>query len=379
MKILNIDSNLKKNNLTDDLREVLSERGHRFYYFVPRDLGRDNLPPPESTVKRVYFGPRLSSAWANFLFLVFLPGLWLYFFGVLFFWRRRHGGELLLLSGKREKIIFTPLGRLLSWRIVWLERPDENYQRLSRPLLKLWRRFGSRARLIVFTKNSLVRLVSFGLPEEAIKVIPPGIKIGQAKRQENIFNTLAKSERQNYDRKYFTLGAVIDYDQPNQLENLLQAIKICATVIPDLQLVVLGEGEGKKKMSWVAKKLEIESLVWFVGRQDNLRKWLEGFDVFISVDDQLQPLAIKLVLKAMDSALPVIGFSGRGFSDFIREEETGLLSEPGDSEMLANQIIRLYKNRLFLYKLGQRGRALVQEEFEAGARAVEFERELLGK
>ena len=57
-------------------------------------------------------------------------------------------------------------------------------------------------------------------------------------------------------------------------------------VIPNIQLIIIGEGEERKNLSWLAKKMEIDNLVWLVGEQEQLKKWLDSFDVFLALGEK---------------------------------------------------------------------------------------------
>jgi glycosyltransferase involved in cell wall biosynthesis len=66
------------------------------------------------------------------------------------------------------------------------------------------------------------------------------------------------------------------------------------------------------------------------------------------------------ILEAMASGLPVIASEVGGTSEVVRNEETGLLLQPGDPESLAKAIIRLFEDE----KLCQRLRVNAMQEIK---------------
>ena len=253
-----------------------------------------------------------------------------------------------------EKIIITPLARLLGLKVIWFENPELNYQKLNKFLLILYKLNYRLAKIIAFNSYSKLKLKNLGCNENKISLIAPGAKT--MSYQENIFNKLANAGRVNFHKKYFTIGAITALNQKQKIETVFQAIKISLPVIPNIQLIIVGEGEERKNLSWLAKKMEIDNLIWLVGEQEQLKKWLDSFDVFLALGENLSLDDHSNILEAMATGLPVLAPRNIGLEDLIIENNTGSLIESDNSEMLARQIIKLHQDkrlRLFLGKNGQ--------------------------
>ena len=255
---------------------------------------------------------------------------------------------------------------------MWIENPGEDYQDCPPLLKRLLKKSSPKARAIVFLPDSEMKLRRLGFSGEVV-VIAPGVKPAAIGQQENIFSSLAKN-RESYlgRKKYFTLGAVTDFSHPHQLENLFRAANICLNVIPNLQIVIIGEGEDRKQAMWNSKKMGLENLTWFVGWQEKLKKWLDSLDVYISVSEKSTPTNLKLVLKAMSVGLPVVIFSGEGQEDLITNDKTGLVCSPGDYENLAQLILKLFKNKVWRQKIGEEAQLAVANNFSADKQAEIF-------
>jgi len=219
------------------------------------------------------------------------------------------------------------------------------------------------SRQIAFTNLTKVQLKKLGLPENNIKKINPGIKLSQFKHQDTIFNELAQTKQSPFKRKYFTIGTITDLNQQQNIEALFKAIKISLTVISDLQLIIVGDGKERKKLTWLAKKMEIGNLVWFVGPQDHIYKWLDSFDVYVVSSEIPNLNDFAICLQAMAAGLPIIAPYNFGFEDIIQINKTGLLVEANNSEILARQIISLQQNNTLRFQLGKNAREQVKENF----------------
>jgi glycosyltransferase involved in cell wall biosynthesis len=262
--------------------------------------------------------------------------------------------DLVICINFNEKIIITPLARLLGLKVVWFENPELNYQKFNKFLLTIYKLNYRLAKIVVFNSYSKLKLKNLGCDETKINIINPGAKI--IAYQENIFNKLANTGRVNFHRKYFTIGAITPLNQKQKIETIFQAIKISLPVIPNIQLIIIGEGEERKNLAWLAKKMEIDNLIWLVGEQEQLKKWLDSFDVFLTLGENLSLDDHSNVLEAMAAGLPILGPRNIGLEDLIIENNTGSLIESDNSEMLARQIIKLHQDkrlRLFLGKNGQ--------------------------
>ncbi|MBI4779591.1 glycosyltransferase family 4 protein [Candidatus Falkowbacteria bacterium] len=283
------------------------------------------------------------------------------FLFLLINFRLKRKVDLIICFNFDEKIIITPLARLLGLKVVWLEGPELNYRKFNKFLLALYKLNYRLAEIIVFNNYSKLKLKNIGCAENKISLIAPGAKT--ASYQENIFNKLASAGRENFHRKYFTIGLVTALNQKQKIEAIFQAVKISLPVIPNIQLIIIGEGRERKNLSWLAKKMEIDNLIWLVGEQENMKKWLDSFDIFLALGENLFLDDYGNILEAMAACLPILAPRNIGLEDLIVENNTGSLIESDNSEMLARQIIKLHQDKRLRMFLGKNGRERVNRLF----------------
>ncbi len=328
-----------------------------------------------------YLGPRFKNNFNLFFFLICLPFFYLYYFPALFRAKGKKKIEAGLCFDWNEKIIFTPLARILRLKIIWLEYPEIVYKDEPRLLMKIYKFFSRWAVIVAMTAYGDVQLKNLGIKHG--RIIPPGIRLDQFKNQSTIFSKLAESSCPHFNRKFFTVGTITNLTQSNQIENLFKAARKCLTVIPNLQLLIVGAGPERKNLAWLAKKMDINNVVWFVGggAEDEgvtrPKKWLESFDVFVITDESLNLDNLAIVLRAMAVGLPVIGPRNRGFEDIVRENETGRMVTADNSEALTEEIIKLEQDRRLRVGLGRRGQELVNKDFRIEQMVKGF-KEVLG-
>jgi glycosyltransferase involved in cell wall biosynthesis len=334
--------------------------------------------------KKIFLGPTLNSARSLLIFFILLPILLIINFFYLTYFAYSKKVKTIICLNWNEKIIFTPLAKILNIKTIWLELPGINQQAKNKLLLLLCKLLSKRVLLISLTSFTKTELKKLGFNDNKVKVILPGIKLNIFERQETIFNKLAQVNIGNFHRKYFTIGTIADLnieDSGQKIETLFQATKICLNVIANLQIIIVGDGKERKNLSWLAKKMEIGNLVWFVGEPTSpdknkpsyLKKWLDSFDIFVVTNGILNLTDFNNCLLAMASGLPIIGPANLGLEDIFKKDhdasygplrnQAGILIEKYDKELLARQIIKLQQSKRLRLELGKNAKISVNKYF----------------
>lgn len=371
IKILVINSLAEKNSLLMTIFKELEQKKFSFSLWSSKMALISQFNQYNWPAKKIVLGRNLKNNLDILLFIAILPFVQFKFLLSLINLKIKRQVDLIICLNFNEKIIMTGMGRLLRLKIIWLEAPDLNYRQINKFLFWLYKINRRFADLITFNNYAKTQLTQLGYNENKIRVVQPGAKPNQY--QENIFNKLAAISQANFHRKYFTVGAIATLDQKQKIETIFQAVKICLPVIPNLQLIVIGEGRERKNLSWLAKKMGIENLVWLVGEQEQLKKWLDSFDIFLAAGDSLKLDDCGHILEAMIAGLPVLGPRNIGLEDLIIENKTGSLIEPDNSEMLARQIIKLHQDKKLRAQLGRNGLERASQLFTLEKMATELD------
>lgn len=253
-----------------------------------------------------------------------------------------------------EKIIITPIADFLRMKVVWAELPAIDYWSKSIFLLRLYRSCAKRVKFITFLSADKFQLVEMGINFKDINMVTLAIDREEIEKQANIFSRLAQREYSEVNNN-FTIG-VVDIEHSPQIENLFKAAKKSLDIIPGLRVIVIGEKEKKESLNWLAQKMEMEDMIWLVGEQSDLRKWMKSFDIFIGLSERPNMLELEVMLKAMSTGVPVIGLRNKGYEELIEENITGVLVGGNDSEILAQRIIKLFQNSSLRKSLSKNAR-----------------------
>src|SRR6056297_2744339 len=219
--VLIVNSSDRVNKILTGFLETLSEKDFSFVLASSKKPLIDFWKKNNWPFSRIILGPYRNKKAKNILFLLLLPFLYFINFFVFIFFRVKFAPQIIICLSLPEKIIYTPLASVFKLRVIWAEDPINNYQKENALLKYLLKKLSAQAKIMVFLPSSKLKLQRFGLKGE-INIVSPGVKEMKSQHQDNIFSNLAsrKGEGWNRQKKYFTVGLVTDFKNPNQLDNL---------------------------------------------------------------------------------------------------------------------------------------------------------------
>lgn len=298
---------------------------------------------------------------------------WLYLVGR---WRlgrlikRQHIDGLICLSWL-DKILLTAPAKQLGLPVVWLQLPEESSFKVAGLLATIYRHQAARVKIITYGRHLIDSLQSNNGHLDNCRLLFPALDQSKISQQADLFDSLADGRREQIDKKYFVVGAVVNLDDGQVVEILLRSLKIILAVIPSVQLVVIGDGAKRKELQWLAKQLDLANLVWFVGRQEPLDKWFRSLDALIELSTESSADWQRL-LQAMGVGLPIIVPKNKQVADFLLPGQTALVVEKAEPEMIAQAIIQLQQDKLLAGRLSWQSKEWVAEFGNLERQVVDF-------
>ncbi len=182
-------------------------------------------------------------------------------------------------------------------------------------------------------KSSAEGLLAAGVEPARISVIPPAMEMT---RWES-----AKLIRPSMIMKHpYRVGMVARYTQGRGQEIFLCAVETVAGRVPNSEFLIVGR--GNEKMRELARNLEISMKVHILGERRDVPEVMALLHLFVAPSTS-DGISFSLI-EAQASGVPCIGTRVKGISDFIVNERTGLLVEPGDPRALADAITYCLQN-----------------------------------
>ncbi|MBA3734306.1 MAG: glycosyltransferase family 4 protein [Actinobacteria bacterium] len=142
---------------------------------------------------------------------------------------------------------------------------------------------------------------------------------------------------------------------------LMRAFAEARRRIPGLELQIAGRGPLEPALRALAKELEIEDAVHFLGYVAPVQKAVA--DAAIVVVPSMGEGFGMVALEAMERARPVIAAEIGGLGELVQDGVTGLLVPPGEADPLVDAIVRLAGDLPRARAMGEAGRRRALEHF----------------
>lgn len=153
---------------------------------------------------------------------------------------------------------------------------------------------------------------------------------------------------------------------------LFEAIERLAAELPQLRLVLVGDGPDRKRLEEAAKPLG--DRVRFTGYQSQIEvaETIQNCDVVV-LPSFAEGVPVVL-MEGLASARPVIATQVAGVGELIQNGEHGLIARPGDVEGLMDAIRTLAADPELRARMGTAGRQVVEADFDISVEAARLAR-----
>ena len=128
------------------------------------------------------------------------------------------------------------------------------------------------------------------------------------------------------------------------------------------KLVLIGDGPERSECERLARELDVQKDVIFLGKQDALIEPLNASDIFL-MPSQSESFGLS-ALEAMACGKPVISSSVGGLPELILHNETGYIAEFGDTDRMAKYAIELLTNEKKYKNFAKNSRSRAVNSFD---------------
>ncbi|MFA6246606.1 MAG: glycosyltransferase family 4 protein [Mucilaginibacter sp.] len=173
------------------------------------------------------------------------------------------------------------------------------------------------------------------------------------------------------DTRMTTSGPVVKvlyagrYEYRKGTDVLLKAIPLVLQQFQEVLFELIGNDDGNAyREKYMANNAELTlGKIIFSGRVDesSLAQAYFSCDIFVA-PSRYESFGL-IFIEAMSYGKPVIGCNVGGVSEIISAGYNGLFAETGNAKSLADQIVRLIKDKSLREQLGRNARRTVEERF----------------
>ena len=154
------------------------------------------------------------------------------------------------------------------------------------------------------------------------------------------------------------------------IEYLIRAFARLAPRVPEVELVIIGEGPLKRRLQALARSLGVAARVRLLGAQshDQVLAWMRKAAMFVlpsvrTGTGRSEGLGMVL-LEAAASGVPMVGTRHGGIPEVIVDGQTGCLATERDSDELAARMAELFADDTRRARMARNARALVETRFD---------------
>lgn len=148
------------------------------------------------------------------------------------------------------------------------------------------------------------------------------------------------------------------------IDILLESFPLVLNELKNVKLLLVGSGVMREKLIEIAKMRGIQSNVIFTGsvRHDSVPDYINSSDIcvapFIKERNENTGISPLKIYEYLACEKAVIASRIKNL-EFLEENNLGILTEPDNSKMLAEAIVRLLKDEKFRNEMGRNGREYV--------------------
>jgi glycosyltransferase involved in cell wall biosynthesis len=213
--------------------------------------------------------------------------------------------------------------------------------------------------IVLSARNRALMAASRSIDPSSISVVLPGLPEDRFLRLPDRSTASATAE---VGAASTVVGTVGRLSRQKRHDVLIEAVALASRHVPDLMLVIVGEGELETATRRLAEE-RIPGQVTFTGYRSDAIEVLPAFDIFaMSSDFEGLPFAL---LEAMAAGRAIVTTDVQGAGEAVRDRREGLVVPRRDPDALASAIVSLARDRELAARLGAAAHERFYKEFTA--------------
>ena len=201
-----------------------------------------------------------------------------------------------------------------------------------------WTLFSKNVHIVTCpTQSSLKKLDALKIfPKKKLKLLyDPILKI-------NYINT---KKKEKIDNKFIKTDYILSIGRLTKQKNfslLINAFKEITKEYPSLKLIILGEGEERKKLEKLIRDLSLKNIVFLEGYKKNIFNYIYNCECYISTSLYEDP-GFTLIESGFLNKPVIAADSNTGPSEILNNSYNGFLFKNNDKISLINQYLQFKK------------------------------------
>jgi glycosyltransferase involved in cell wall biosynthesis len=150
------------------------------------------------------------------------------------------------------------------------------------------------------------------------------------------------------------VGSVANYKPRKGLETMLRVAAKLHQQVPELRMVLIGEGPERPQLERMIAELGLSEVVRLHGREPDARRLYGAFDMVAHASES-EGLP-NVLLEAAAAGRAIVATAAGGSSEVVLAGESGLIVPVGDEDGFAREMLRLVRDPALRERLGAAAR-----------------------
>lgn len=194
--------------------------------------------------------------------------------------------------------------------------------------------------LITINKEDFNLAVNHGFKAKEIRhVHGVGVNTDFYKPANPPEKLLLRKELGYYSNQFIMVYAA-EFNKNKNQKLLIEALAQIKDIVPNVKLLLAGDGPFLKECQDLSYKLEVDGLIDFLGFRNDIDILLKISDIAVASSFR-EGLPVN-IMEAMATGLPVIATINRGHSELVQNGKNGFVIPTGDSRYFASKLRELY-------------------------------------
>lgn len=212
--------------------------------------------------------------------------------------------------------------------------------------------------VIVLTDVMRTEALSAGIPEDRIRMINNGIDVSLYD-----FDVKKEDAKQALGLDGKTVILFIGrLDPVKSLSTLLDALPLALDRVPDLHLIIVGDGPDRVLLENQSREFHLDSKVEFTGNQKDVKPYLNAADMFV-LCSKTEGISNAL-LEAMSARVACLATPVGGNLEVLAGGKYGLMVPVGDAKAWADALVQVACDADLRTKLGRNARERILEQYD---------------
>lgn len=193
------------------------------------------------------------------------------------------------------------------------------------------------------------------IPEERIRLVPNGFDVAA-------FDALPITTMTHRRPGELILGNAARLTPQKGQHHLLEMARLLKKQGLSFRLLIAGTGETENELKNLARRLDVEDVVEFLGFVEDMKSFHASLDIFVL--SSLWEGFCYALAETMTLKNPVVAFDISSNPEVVENRVTGLLTTPDNAQGLAQAVLELANDSGKRTAMGQAGRMRVLERFD---------------